>query len=557
MFLNISGKRHCTIRSTILLAAVTVLAIGSNIRDVSAETVPGLPENVLQVGGSPPGDNSCPLYVVTGKTLGSNDSVFTDIYKGGLSCLQTLAQHAIEICRPLVRAMHRDDLVDKCAVRGFFFHGYPDWDDDYAAAIARDPSIKRPTPNETHRCGGSGRCGTIYFDENCDSYPNPSASEKINACDGGILRAYMSPISLLWDENSKIDADLVLTSFPLDPSKSGASYIWKASAATPLLVYDPQHSGHIISADQLFGNWTFGGKRVAMLDGGAAHGATFGTTQWRDGFEALATLDQNSDGKVSGAELEPLALWFDANRDGISQDGEVKRLDAVGVLTLFYAPDSTDQVTGSIYASRGFERIENARKVTRPMVDWYGEVGRSRFELIAKNSALSFTTPAQGTAVSADPDDRGINQNGSGGSVTGAIPARKSANGAWEWETEDVKLAESDPQRGVLIFSENPADGTLTGHSMIELPYDKKSKRVKSAVIILSLSGTKETSPAGGITLHFKVQGSDRSVTDADASLLDDGTTIVGTSTAHIDNNGRKATLTYHWKAHRIGPPLD
>ena len=41
-------------------------------------------------------------------------------------------------------------------------------------------------------------------------------------------------------------------------------------------------------------------------------------------LRSLALLDTNHDGKLSGKELDALALWFDKNRDGVSQPGEVK-----------------------------------------------------------------------------------------------------------------------------------------------------------------------------------------------------------------------------------------
>lgn len=53
----------------------------------------------------------------------------------------------------------------------------------------------------------------------------------------------------------------------------------------------------------------------------------FGTaTGFKDGYEALRVKDTNNDGKISGAELEGLAIWTDLNSDARPQKGEVKPL---------------------------------------------------------------------------------------------------------------------------------------------------------------------------------------------------------------------------------------
>src|SRR5262249_10221570 len=148
--------------------------------------------------------------------------------------------------------------------------------------------------------------------------------------------------------------DVTITSFPLQPGKTGRSYLWKASAKAPLLVYDPSHEGKITSAFQLFGDWTFGGKKVASLDMSSVP-----SVKWENGYEALQTLDREHDGVLSGAELEPLALWFDTNRDGVSQPGEVKTLAQAGVTKIFVTPDRKDELTGAVHASTGYERVIN------------------------------------------------------------------------------------------------------------------------------------------------------------------------------------------------------
>jgi hypothetical protein len=81
------------------------------------------------------------------------------------------------------------------------------------------------------------------------------------------------------------------------------------------LVHDPKQSGKVTSALQLFGNVTF-------------------WMFWDTGYDALAALDDDRDGKLSGAELAGLALWHDTNGNGVSDAGEVKPLSAYGIVSL-------------------------------------------------------------------------------------------------------------------------------------------------------------------------------------------------------------------------------
>jgi hypothetical protein len=82
-----------------------------------------------------------------------------------------------------------------------------------------------------------------------------------------------------------------------------------------ILVFDPHKRRNITSALQWFGNVTF-------------------WMAWDNGYEALKSLDDNSDGVLSGQELEGLAIWIDANGDGICQPHEVKTLAELGIVAI-------------------------------------------------------------------------------------------------------------------------------------------------------------------------------------------------------------------------------
>ena len=81
------------------------------------------------------------------------------------------------------------------------------------------------------------------------------------------------------------------------------------------LVFDQRDTRKVTSALQLFGSVTF-------------------WLFWDTGYDALRALDDNADGTIDGAELNGLAIWQDANTNGISEAGEVKPLGDWGIVSL-------------------------------------------------------------------------------------------------------------------------------------------------------------------------------------------------------------------------------
>ena len=136
----------------------------------------------------------------------------------------------------------------------------------------------------------------------------------------------------------------VRVSFDLD-GQGGASWTW-LQPTTGILVWDPLRTGNVHSGLQLFGSvtwWMF----------------------WRDGYQALASLDDNHDGWLSGAELAGLAVWIDRNQNGKSDPGEVVPLAEAGILRIAVtaAPDG-----GRMLANpQGIEFSDGRRT---PSYDW-------------------------------------------------------------------------------------------------------------------------------------------------------------------------------------------
>jgi hypothetical protein len=55
---------------------------------------------------------------------------------------------------------------------------------------------------------------------------------------------------------------------------------------------------------------------------------------WNNGYEVLKALDDNHDGKLTGAELNGIALWQDLNCNGISEKNEVRSLVQYGITAI-------------------------------------------------------------------------------------------------------------------------------------------------------------------------------------------------------------------------------
>lgn len=67
-------------------------------------------------------------------------------------------------------------------------------------------------------------------------------------------------------------------------------------------------------------------------DGTVDMSTLFGTAGgYESGYEKLSLFDKNNDGVISGAELAGLAIWQDANGNGVADAGEVTKVSELGV----------------------------------------------------------------------------------------------------------------------------------------------------------------------------------------------------------------------------------
>ena len=328
-----------------------------------------------------------------------------------------------------------------------------------------------------------------------------------------------SPISLLWAEGLDISSITARSKFPLNPELSGKWFEWKASGYTPLVVWDPEGSGVITEAQQLFGNFTW-------------------KKSWKDGYEPLATLDKNASGWLEGEELKGIALWFDFNQDGVSDKDEVKTLASVGVDALGVRPNEGEKVEvkadgGSrggrnIFADKGFKRTKKGKVTVGRSVDWF--VGYADGRLGAEALSTSVVVPLPGEVLAERSKEQSIAHDFAG---------------FWDWKV----VSEDDfPQNlpgGMLRIKQQGQ--VIEGYTMTQ---DKVTPNGVGVGYKVSTKGFKGDTHAenGGRYLRFETVGTGDSPVYAIANLSSDGQVLTGLSKEKLPNG---KWIEYSWMARR------
>jgi len=103
-----------------------------------------------------------------------------------------------------------------------------------------------------------------------------------------------------------------------------------------LLVWDRNGDGRINNGTELFG------EAMVKQDGTLA----------RDGFDALSDIDSNLDGVFDAQDtlFDQVQVWVDANRDGVTDAGELHSLAQLGIASLDLNAEASDRVeNGNLY----------------------------------------------------------------------------------------------------------------------------------------------------------------------------------------------------------------
>jgi len=147
-----------------------------------------------------------------------------------------------------------------------------------------------------------------------------------------------APVARLLDSSVTTRFDIAADGIPRD-------WPW-VSGQTAFLAWDPAQTGKIKDGTQLFGNRTF-------------------NMFFRDGYAALASLDNNRDGWLTGHELRGLAVWHDVNQNGVSDRREVLPIERWGISAI--RTKSNGKAAGMLAASVGI-RFNSGRHA--PTYDW-------------------------------------------------------------------------------------------------------------------------------------------------------------------------------------------
>lgn len=365
----------------------------------------------------------------------------------------------------------------------------------------------------------------------------------VNICEVAKLTWYVSPISLLINiDEDRFREESSIVKFALNPNRGSYSF-WRGSQEAPLLVYDPEHKGHVEGPAQLFGNWTFGGKREASIkgDSGTSSDQNKSSVAWNHGFEALGTLDQNNDGKVSGDELAPLALWFDENRNGISEKGEVRDIREVGITALYYKQFTQEPISKDLVANIGYDRLVDGKLVQGKSIDWYSISAQTEMELTQKQLGLnSLCSDNRNEVETANSTKQDIVQEDS----VGKVVVENGFLNTWSWKSD----SENSDTGGVLVFAKNPKGG-IVGISMLELGLGNKSQRIifnakLNAQIVRDIKDAKNS-------IVFTHKDQDGTVVESKAFLSDDNKSLKGESNVFTlnGNNKKVSRASYKWTA--------
>jgi hypothetical protein len=377
---------------------------------------------------------------------------------------------------------------------------------------------------------------TYYMDASCRFVAAPGLAPRL--C--GFAGYSWSPVSLLLRPDVDIDRNVSVVEFSLDKIPTHRFSLWKASEDAPLLVFNPGRKATVDSPKQLFGNWSFGGKPRSE---GAVDRAP-----WSNGYEALGHLDGDKNGKVDGAELIGLDLWFDRDRDARVSPGELRSVRSEGIEALYYQNPQTAKVsTKDLVLEVGFDRRVGDTLVQGKSVDWYANSFFSRKEATEALSGMIAGDEAPSEARAGSNDLSMFKPHT-------PINPTSDVSGYWAWMTEE---SGSEQRPGVLAL-EQSEDGSLSGFVMSEALLARNAGDFRSAITIAPLHGTVSRGPDGAVSISFRVRGDDGAVlADATVRLNSDGSSLTGDTTQNFESRDpsssvRSAQVRYGWIAGRL-----
>ena len=171
---------------------------------------------------------------------------------------------------------------------------------------------------------------------------------------------YLSPLVLDLNGDGVQTAD-ISESVVFDLSGTGKKQVtsW-VDRHDGLLAIDLNGDGQINSGTELLGSGT------QLANGNKA----------ADGWQALTQHDTNMDGHINAADavFSQLRVWVDANGDGVTDAGELRTMDDVGIVGINLAADDAMVAQNGNYL-RGFSSYTTKDGMTHEIVDaWFQTV---------------------------------------------------------------------------------------------------------------------------------------------------------------------------------------
>lgn len=178
--------------------------------------------------------------------------------------------------------------------------------------------------------------------------------------------------------------------FDIDHDGGSKEQTGWVSAQDGIVVMDLNHNGKIDDISETLSEY---------FNGVVGTGGNAGTKPYANGLAALKSLDSNADNQFTsadGAAWGEVKVWQDTNHDGITDVGELKTLDELGITAINLTPTVQSGLVrdgNEILASSTFTQIVNGQSVTK-------EALAANF--IANPNGSSFSQSGTGTITTTE-----------------------------------------------------------------------------------------------------------------------------------------------------------
>ena len=471
-------------------------------------------------------------------TKNNQIDIFDDNQIQDLSCLRSEINYNVWDSKVTYGGNDPDTRMVQL-IRAFFLASHPDLVNDpvaqdwfqklFAEPVKYYPTVNSLYLNKTQYSAANLTKMNIFIDDNCQIHYGANLDPR-QICGDLKMNFIPTPISLIMSKDNRLSKKWTLANFELEPGNSGWM-VWKASEESPLLVFNPNGQNEVLDGSQLFGSWTFGGRKPFGIQPISRGQLNDEAQAWTSGYQPLELLDLDRNGAIEGHELKVISLWFDKNQNAKADLGEMRTPESEGITKIFTKADSFNDETQEWIATLGYERIVDGKKVIGSSIDWTTEVYPSQ-EMALSKLSLGQTQLLQRKK----------------GEANDVSPASKvdsgKFSGVWIWSLEN-----KNETQGLLMLSTK--DGIIEGQSVVEELLDsKKSNGSRSVLRFLKVTGKVLN---GGSSATLQVTAPDGTITHSTIDVTE-ARRIKGTSRMYLDDSAsaKDAELEYNWEAIKV-----